>query len=79
MFDATIIRAHGQLPPAPKGAAMSRRWALRGGLSSNIHLLGDEARIPVAFRITAGQATEYAQAIRLPESRETEAVIADKG
>jgi transposase len=51
----------------------------RGGLSTKIHLLADEAGLPVAFRITAGQAAEYAQAIRLLEGRQAEAVIADKG
>jgi transposase len=33
----------------------------------------------VAFRITAGQAAEYQQAILLLEGRQAEAVIADKG
>jgi transposase len=33
----------------------------------------------VAFRITAGQAAEYAQAISLLEGQRAEAVIADKG
>ena len=51
----------------------------RGGLSTKIHLLTDEAGLPVDFRITAGQAAEYAQAISLLEGREAEAVIADKG
>ena len=35
--------------------------------------------MPVAFRITAGQAAEYAQAILLLEGQEAKAVIADKG
>ena len=42
-------------------------------------MLADEAGLPVDFRITAGQAAEYAQAISLLEGREAEAVIADKG
>jgi transposase len=33
----------------------------------------------VAFRITPGQAAEYAQAISLLDGRQAEAVIADKG
>jgi len=33
----------------------------------------------VAFRITAGQAAEYAQAVSLLEGQQAEAVIADKG
>jgi transposase len=35
--------------------------------------------LPVDFRITAGQAAEYAQAILLLEGQQAEAVIADKG
>jgi hypothetical protein len=51
----------------------------RGGLSTKIHLLADEVGLPVAFRITPGQAAEYAEAICLPEGQRAEAVIADKG
>jgi transposase len=51
----------------------------RGGLSTKIHLLADEGGLPVAFRITPGQAAEYQQAILLLDGREAEAVIADKG
>jgi transposase len=48
-------------------------------LSTKVHLLADEAGLPAAFRITAGQAAEYAQAISLLEGQRAEAVIADKG
>ena len=41
--------------------------------------MADEAGLAVAFRITPGQAAEYAQAISLLESRGAEAVIVDKG
>jgi transposase len=41
--------------------------------------LADEAGLPVAFRITPGQAAEYAQAMSLLEGQQAEAVIADKG
>ena len=51
----------------------------RGGLSTKVHLLADEPGLPVAFRITAGQAAEYAQAISLLQGQRAEAVIADKG
>ena len=51
----------------------------RGGLSTKIHLLADEAGLPVAFRIMPGQAAEYAQAVLLLEGQHAEAVIADKG
>ena len=42
-------------------------------------MLADEAGLPVDFRITPGQAAEYAQAIPLLEGQQAEAVIADKG
>jgi hypothetical protein len=45
----------------------------RGGPSTKIQLLADEAGLPVAFRITPGQA------VSLLEGQQTEAVIADKG
>ena len=51
----------------------------REGLSTRIHLLTDENGLPIAFRITAGQAAEYAEAIQLPKGQSAEAVIADKG
>jgi transposase len=51
----------------------------RGGLSTKVHLLADEPGLPVAFRITAGQAAEYAQAISLLQGQRAEAVIVDKG
>lgn len=51
----------------------------RGGLSTKIHLLADEVGLPVAFRITAGQAAEYAQAVILLQNQQAEVVIADKG
>lgn len=81
MIDSTIVRAHQQAATGRKkggseGKALGRS---RGGLSTKIHLLADEVGLPVAFRITAGQAAEYAQAIALLEGQRAEAVIADKG
>lgn len=54
-------------------------FAARGSLNTKVHLLVDEAGLPIAFRITAEQAAEYAQAMSLREGRRAEAVIADKG
>jgi transposase len=51
----------------------------RGGLSTKIHLLADEAGLPVAFRITSGNTAEYAQAVLLLQGQQAQAVIADKG
>jgi transposase len=48
-------------------------------LSTKIHLLADEDGLPLQFRITAGQAGEYAPAAELLNGQRAEAVIADKG
>ncbi len=51
----------------------------RGGLSTRIHLLADEDGLPLQFRLTAGQAGEYASAAELLKGQHAEAVIADRG
>ena len=51
----------------------------RGGLSTKIHLLADEQGLPLGFRITAGQAGEYAPAAELLDGKRAEAVLADRG
>ena len=51
----------------------------RGGLSTKIHLLADENGLPLQFRITPGQAGEYAPAADLLANQRAEAVIADRG
>ena len=81
MLDSTIVRAHQQAATGrKKGAPKTRLWGVpEVDLSTKIHLLADETGLPVAFRITAGQAAEYAEAIRLLEGRQAEAVLADKG
>jgi transposase len=65
--------------PQKRGSEDPALGRSRGGLSTKIHLLADEAGLPVDFRITPGQAAEYAQDISLLEGREAEAVIADRG
>ena len=65
--------------PQKRGSEDKALGRSRGGLSTKIPLLADELGLPVAFRITAGQAAKYAQAISLLEGRRTEAVFADKG
>lgn len=81
MLDSTMVRAHQQAAAGrKKGTPQIRLWgSSRGGLSTKIHLLADENGLPVDFRITPGQAAEYAQALSPLEGREAEAVIADKG
>jgi hypothetical protein len=72
----TPAGGHG---PQKGGSGDKALGRSRGGLSTKIHLLADEVGLPVAFRITPGQAAEYAEAICLLEAQRAEAVIADKG
>ncbi len=48
-------------------------------MSTKIHLLTNGLGEPLAFRLTAGQAAEYPEALPLLEGRQAEAVLADKG
>ncbi len=81
MLDSTIVQVHQQAAAARKkrGCEDKAMGRSRGGLSTKIHLLSDENGLPVAFRITPGQAAKYAEAIRLLEGQQADAVIADKG
>ena len=67
---------HGPQKGGSEDAALGRS---RGGLSTKIHLLADEDGLPLEFRITAGQAGEYAPAGQLLEGQHAEAVLADRG
>ncbi|HEY2860042.1 MAG TPA: IS5 family transposase [Terracidiphilus sp.] len=80
MIDSTIVRAHQQAAgPQKKGCEDPALGRSRGGLSTKIHLLADEDGLPLEFRITPGQAGEYAPAAELLQGQRAEAVIADKG
>lgn len=48
-------------------------------MTTKIHLLVNELGLPLDFRITAGQISDYTPAVELLGEREAEAVIADKG
>jgi len=48
-------------------------------LTTKIHLLVNELGMPLQFRITAGQVSDYTPALALLGTRQAEAVIADKG
>jgi len=48
-------------------------------LSTKIHLLANGLGEPVAFRLTAGQAAEYPEALPLLAGRNAEFVLADRG
>ncbi len=68
--------AGGHRPQKRGDKALGRS---RGGLTTKIHLLADEAGLPVAFRITAGQVNDCTQAELLLKGRAAEAVLADRG
>ncbi len=51
----------------------------RGGLSTKIHLLANGLGEPVGFRLTGGQAGEFAEALPLLAGRQAEIVMADRG
>jgi hypothetical protein len=55
---------------AQKGLRRQGSGRSRGGLRTKVHLLADEVGLPVAFRSTAGQAAECAQAVSLLEGQE---------
>lgn len=48
-------------------------------MTTKNHLLVNELGLPLDFRLTAGQVSDYAVAIELLGKRQAEAVIADKG
>ena len=48
-------------------------------MSTKIHLLANGLGEPIAFRLTAGQAGEFAEALPLLAGRQAEAVLADRG
>jgi transposase len=62
-----------------KGGSDKALGRTRGGLTTKIHLLVNELGLPLEFRLTAGQVSDYAVAIELLGKRRAEAVIADKG
>ena len=61
-----------------KGGEDKALGSSRGGLSTKIHLLANGLGEPVAF-LTAGQASEFAQALPLLADRQAEIVRADRG
>ena len=51
----------------------------RGGLTSKIHMLCDELGMPLYFTITAGQESDYKEAIGLIAKGKNANIIADRG
>lgn len=51
----------------------------RGGLSTKIHMLCDELGMPLYFTITAGQDSDYGEAIKLITNGPKANIIGDRG
>jgi hypothetical protein len=76
-FDSGSGSSAGGHGPQKRGdKALGRS---RGGLTTKIHLLVNELGLPLDFRITAGQISDYTPAVELLGEHKAEAVIADKG
>jgi hypothetical protein len=67
MLDCTSASAGGHRPQ--NGGRRQSPGRSQGGLSTKIHLLANGLGEPVAFRLTAGQAGEFAQALPLLAGR----------
>jgi len=65
--------------PQKRGSEDAALGRSRGGLSTKIHLLADQDGLPLEFRITGGQAGEYAPAAQLLDGQQAEAVLGDRG
>ncbi|TKT67199.1 IS5 family transposase [Rhizobiaceae bacterium LC148] len=78
LIDSSIIRAHQHAAGGKKGArhAIGRS---RGGLTSKIHVVVDENRLPVRVALTSGQASDKAAAPGLLEGLPASTVVADRG
>lgn len=79
MIDSTIVRATSKWPRYAKRDEDKALVRSRGGLCTKIYLFTVEDGQPLQFRITAGQAGEYAPTAELLERQRAEAVIADRG
>ena len=77
-FNACAGPSAGGHGPQKRGSdkALGRT---RGGLTTKVHLLVNELGLPLEFRLTAGQVSDYTVAIELLGKRQAKAVIADKG
>ncbi len=51
----------------------------RGGLTTKIHMMCDALGLPVKFILTAGEASDFEQAIPLLHGEQPGYVVADKG
>ena len=51
----------------------------RGGLTTKIHMLCDALGLPVKFIVTAGEVSDFKQALPLLKDEQADYVIADRG
>ncbi|MCC4594490.1 IS5 family transposase [Xanthomonas campestris pv. phormiicola] len=77
MIDSTIVRAH-QHSAGAKGGEPQAIGRSRGGLSSKIHAVVDALGNPVAFHLTAGQASDLEGADALLPRLSVGALLADR-
>jgi hypothetical protein len=75
-LDSTIVRAHQQAARPQKKGKNKASGRSRGGLSTKIPLLANGLGEPVAFRLTGGQAGEFAEALPLLAGRRAGIVMA---
>ena len=79
MIDSAIVRAHAQAATGQKrGCQAQALGRSRGGLTSKWHLVVDGRGRSVRFLLTAGQASDAANALALLDGLEAAHVIADK-
>jgi len=52
MIDSNVVREHQQAATARKKGSGERSGRSRGGLTTKIHLLADEPRLPIGFVLT---------------------------
>jgi transposase len=73
-IDSSVVRAHQHAAGARKGGSRrsrqvgSRRWALRGGLTTKVHTIGDGRGRNLATRLTPGQDADTCQLVGLVDA-----------
>ncbi|WP_407646482.1 IS5 family transposase [Henriciella aquimarina] len=79
-IDSSIIRAHQHAAGRKKGGPDHAIGLSRGGLSTKIHAVVDEAGLPIRLALSPGQASDKATGAALIASlRQARHVVADRG
>lgn len=79
MLDSTIVRAHQQAATGRKRGKDKDLERSRGGLSTKVHLLANGLSEPGGFRLTGGQAENFAETLPLLAGRQAKIGMADRG